>query len=70
MTKINKDTGYCDHCGEQIPTGDACAIASLPVNIASENAGGSAVVCADCYVLIITAESSLVWTFKIGVQWF
>lgn len=47
----NKPT-YCDHCGEQIQTGDACAIASLPVNITSENAGGSAVVCADCYVLI------------------
>ncbi len=54
-----KNTGYCDHCGVEIPTGDACAIASLPVDIASENAGGSAVVCADCYVLVVTAESSL-----------
>ena len=54
-----KNTGYCDHCGAEIPTGDACAIASLPVAIASEHAGGSAVVCADCYVLVVTAESSL-----------
>ena len=51
-----KNTGYCDHCGKIIPTGDTCAISHLPIDITSENTGGSAVVCADCYVLIMTTE--------------
>ena len=46
----NKD--YCDHCGKVIPTGRAYAIAGLPVDIDSANAGESAILCGDCYLLL------------------
>ena len=49
-------TGYCDHCGEQIPMGDACAVGELPRDITSANTGESAILCADCYVIIMSEE--------------
>ena len=59
-TKKIKDTGYCDHCREMIPMGDACVISQLPIDIPSEKKGGSAIVCADCYIIIMTTEVPLV----------
>ena len=53
-----KDTGYCDRCGEIIPTGDACVISHLPIDITSANVGESAIVCADCYILVMTTETT------------
>ena len=43
-----KDKDYCDHCGKVIPTGRA----RLPVDIDSANAGESAILCGDCYLLL------------------
>ena len=59
-TKKIKDTGYCNHCREMIPTGDACVISQLPIDIPSAKKGGSAIVCADCYIIIMTTEVPLV----------
>lgn len=47
-------TGYCDHCGEPIPMGDGCAVSELPRGIASANTGESAILCVDCYVMIMS----------------
>jgi hypothetical protein len=47
-----KDKDYCDHCGKVIPAGRAYAIARLPVDIDSANAGESAILCGDCYLLL------------------
>lgn len=39
---------YCDDCGESIAPGEVHAIASLPVPVASANAGESAQLCPTC----------------------
>lgn len=47
-----KDKDYCDHCGKVIPTGRAYAVVRLPVDTESANAGESAILCGDCYLLL------------------
>lgn len=56
----NKNNGWCDHCGQAIPTGDTCVITEIPVNIPSAKAGESVTVCADCYILIQLAEKDII----------
>ena len=52
-----KDKDYCDHCGKVIPTGKAYAVARLPVDIDSANAGESAILCVECYTLLKIEDS-------------
>ena len=41
---------YCDNCGESLPDkNDRIVVGELPCDIASENKGGSAVLCEPCY---------------------
>lgn len=47
-----RDQLYCDDCGDSIPEGRSYAIHHLPVDITSENAGGSATLCEKCYIRI------------------
>lgn len=56
----NKNNGWCDHCGQAIPTGDVCVIPKLPVDIPSAKAGESVTVCADCYIIILLSEENIV----------
>lgn len=42
---------YCDHCGEEIGR-EGYSYTELPIDINSENAGGSAIVCEDCFTWI------------------
>lgn len=39
---------FCDNCGCGISNGTAVVYPSLPVDLASVNAGESAVICKDC----------------------
>lgn len=39
---------YCDNCGDDVAPGEVHAIASLPVAVASANAGESAMLCRTC----------------------
>ena len=52
-----KDKDYCDHCGKVIPTGTAYAVARLPVDIDSANAGESAILCVECHTLLKIEDS-------------
>ena len=49
-------TGQCDHCKEPISMGDACVIEELSRKINHADKGAYAIVCADCYVMIILDE--------------
>ena len=49
-------TGHCDHCKEPIAMGDACVIEELSRKINHADKGAYAIVCADCYVMIILDE--------------
>jgi len=51
-----RDQCYCDDCVDPIPEGLSYAIHHLPVDITSENAGGSAILCEKCYKRITKSE--------------
>lgn len=42
---------FCDHCGEEIIR-EGYSYTELPIDINSENAGGSAIVCENCFTWI------------------
>lgn len=46
------DREYCDACGEVL-TGARVPFSSLPIDVASANAGESAVLCPHCHVIMI-----------------
>lgn len=52
MNDNDKDIEYCDACGEQL-MGARVPFSSLPIDVASANAGESAVLCRDCHVIMI-----------------
>ena len=44
-----KDKEYCDHCGDELTEETRIVVPSLSQDIASANAGESAVLCSTCY---------------------
>lgn len=48
----DRDREYCDACGEEL-TGARVSYAEMPTDIASANAGESAVICPRCHVALI-----------------
>ena len=48
---MSRDITYCDDCGDVLgDPGDIYAFAQVPADVASANAGESAVLCGRCYV--------------------
>ena len=58
---MSLDITYCDDCGEPITDpSDTYAFAQVPADVASANAGESAVLCGWCYVdCLARAEAGL-----------
>ena len=48
---------YCDDCGDKLAKGSENWVSKLPANIASANAGESAVLCKKCFDKVTTKES-------------
>ena len=49
--QMTERKSYCDHCGKEIGR-ERYSYTELPIDINSENAGGSAIVCEDCFIWI------------------
>lgn len=47
--ELRGEPEYCDNCGVQVFANGRYSVPILPVNIASANAGESAVLCPDCW---------------------
>lgn len=53
-----KDKEYCDHCGNEITKEKSIVVHELSQDIASANAGESAVMCYTCYFTCYNKELS------------
>lgn len=50
--RIEKTTEFCDHCATEVSYNRRRVVEELPVNITSENKGGSATLCPSCHWFI------------------
>ena len=53
-----KEKQWCDNCAEELIGANYYPITHLKHDIDSENKGGSAVLCPNCYVVYLDKEES------------